>query len=35
MDDIKQPRVIIMLLCEELGKLLGITRIVLNFGGQI
>ena len=32
--EIKQPRVIIMLLCEKLGKLHGVTRFVLNFGGH-
>ena len=34
MGEIKQPRVIIMLLCEKLGKLHGVTRFVLNFGGH-
>ena len=35
MGEIKQPRrVIIMLLCEKLGKLHGVTRFVLNFGGR-
>ena len=34
MGEIKQPRGIIMLLCEKLGKLHGVTRFVLNFGGH-